>query len=128
MITLEQIKADIKSGKCKKIILSDKFLWWTHLESDLVDATISGEQYLIRNDPFGLEKNKHNFTDPLGGKINVNNDPHKFIIKTLLNPKHYGKHRIQAFLKAHHQNCDNFFSNKWQGYNDLIDSQKNGTT
>jgi hypothetical protein len=127
MVTLEEIKADIKSGKSKKIYLSDKFLWWTHLESDLVDATMSGEKYVLKNDPFGLEK-LATFTDPLGGKININNNPSKFIVKTLLNPKHYGKHRIQAFLKAHHQNCDNFFSNKWDRYNKLIDRQKNGTT
>ena len=42
MYTLEQIKQDIKDGKSKKIYYSTHTLWWTHLDSDLQEATIEG--------------------------------------------------------------------------------------
>lgn len=124
MITIQQIKADINSGKSVSIYLSEKFLWWTHLESDLLKSTEQGKNY-VRTLPVHERWNEHReFCDPLGGKIIINKEPGLFITKTLLNPKHYGNHRIQAFLKAHHQNCNNFFSNKWKGYNDLIDRER----
>lgn len=125
-ITLEQIKSDIKSGKSKAIYLSDKFLWWTHLEDDLIQATEMGIEYMkdktrIESILIGMSWHK---CDPIGSKVIINKEPGLFIARTLMNPKHYGKHRIQAFMKAHHQNCNNFYSNKWQGYNNLIDREK----
>src|SRR5437870_5368329 len=48
MITLEEIKADIKSGKCRAIYLSAGSLWFTHLESDVKAATEIGKRYQVR--------------------------------------------------------------------------------
>ena len=49
-ITLEQVEADIKSGKCKSIFLCSFTLWWTHDEADLEDATHRGRIFRAESD------------------------------------------------------------------------------
>ena len=44
MITLEEVKADIKSGKSKRIYYSQNNLWWTHLDSDVIEAREQGKK------------------------------------------------------------------------------------
>lgn len=99
-LTLDQVIKDIAAGRSTKIYLCPKSMWWTHLESDLVKGKT-----------------------PLGYKVNVNPNPLRFINKSKSMPEWYGKHRLDAFMKAHAQNCEQKFSNKWDKYNDLIDNK-----
>ncbi len=154
-ISLDQVKDDIRSGKCKRIYLSSQSLWWTHLESDVQEATRQGFEFKKRvqekllNDPNIPTEDKHIlikmnadveasyvnnpklllnhafFTDPIAHMIIENNFPERFIAQTIMNPAHFGKHKLKAFMQAHHQNTKDFFGNKWKAYNDYID-KKNG--
>lgn len=117
-MTLDQVRADVKSGKCKAIYMCSKSMWWTHLESDLMDAKATA----ISRYP-ELFDNINNFS-PIGEPITVNKDPKKWLATSERFTKHYGKHRLAALMKAHHQNNSTHFYNKWQRYNDLIDEQR----
>jgi hypothetical protein len=49
-ITLEQVEADIKAGKCKMIYLCSFSLWWTHLDADVAEATEQGHVFRAEAD------------------------------------------------------------------------------
>ena len=115
---LEQIKRDILSGKAKKVYYSDKSLWWTHLKTDVIDATEKGRKYLDATNQAIVG----GFVDPIGAKIHSANAK-DWLKKSLSNPNWYGKHGLKAFVFTHHQNCQQFFSNKWDEYNKKIDLQ-----
>lgn len=50
MITLEQVKKDIIAGRSTAIYLCTHTLWWTHLDSDVTEATKIGRAYRDRID------------------------------------------------------------------------------
>lgn len=102
-MTIEQVIKDIISGESTKIYLCPKGLWWTHLESDLANGKV----------PFSTKDKP---------RININ--PLDFINKTKLKPNWYGKHKLEAFMKAHAKNCEGHNYNQWKRYNDLIDANE----
>lgn len=59
--------------------------------------------------------------DPSGGPLFQSDDPAKFIQMAEDNASHYGKFGIEAFLKAHHQNCGGIVSSKWSDYNIMLE-------
>ncbi len=153
-MTIDQIKEDIASGKCKSIYYSSCTLWFTHLTSDVEEATKLGienrkaldDRYLC--DPANSIENKNRYVklmkelkklrkkrngvqiplDPTGAPLLVMHDPTKWLTMSENAPTgHYGKHGLDAFILTHHQNCKDFFSNKWDAYNNLID-KRNGTS
>lgn len=124
MITLKQVIADIKNGKSQNIYLCSKSLWWTHLESDAIDAHFSGLEFVKNKNIFKIiNNNVTEFYSPIGEPIIKNNNALKFMMQTQMRPQHCGKHGLNAFMKAHHQNNSKHFFNKWQRYNDLIDKE-----
>lgn len=127
MITIEQVKSDILSGKSKFIFYSTSGLWWTHLNEELEAATIIGKRVseqnheAMMNDPAVSEENKSKlkslkamadkalYTIPMnieGGPLFQTDEPMKWIDSAIANPDHFGKHQLRAFIKTHHQNCD----------------------
>lgn len=153
IMTIDQVKADIRSGKCKRIYVGVQSLWWTHLESDMHEATKDGikfkqrvnekllndpnipadEKYILIRSNADLEAQyvkdpqlllKHTIpTDPIGHIITEDNFPERFITQSVMNPYFFGKHGLKAFMQAHHQNTKDFFSNKWKAYNDYMDKR-----
>jgi hypothetical protein len=143
-MTIEQVREDIKSGKCKRIYYSSRTLWWTHLDSDVDEATKMGkiasdkahEIFMERKDIPQSEKlrysnlremaNKSISTiplDPTGSTLFQTDDLMDWITEAEKKPEHFGKHGLQAFMMSHHQNCNICFSG-WDGYNNLIDNEK----
>lgn len=124
-MTIAQVKADIKSGKCTAIYMCTKSLWWTHLASDLEEARTMGLKF---------NKFATGLISPIGEPILVNNKPKKFIDQTERRPRNkvfdndFGKYGIKTFMRAHHQNEKKHFYNKWKRYDKLIedDTHKNG--
>lgn len=128
-VSLNQILKEIRAGKCKTIYTSKTSLWWTHCKKDVLDATQKGREYqqaiARREGKAILQVVKHEHTDPIGGEVVRNTDPKLFIENSVKYKNLYGKHKLNALMKAHHQNTTNFFSNNWQAYNDRIDSERN---
>lgn len=143
MITREQIEADIASGKSTRIYTAANSLWWTHLDKDVEESTRMGLRYREEadkkffNDPnvsqeakrkvrslaSMIAKSRHQVPlDPTGSPLLVMDDPKKWITQALSNPNWYGKHGLAAFILTHHQNCQDYYSNKWDGYNKYIDN------
>lgn len=148
-ITLEQVKADIASGKSTSIFISSKTCWWTHLSNDLKDATEQGKTNQITiieqrlTDPEIFEDTKNMMRqhlkvlkgevgrpaflaniplDPSGAPLLIKN-PEKFISEAEGNPGFYGKYRLDALMKAHHQNCGGKVAQTWGVYNDMIEQE-----
>lgn len=142
MITIEQIRIDIKLGSCRTVFYSSQTLWWTHLDNDLLDASLKGRQAMekkmqgLMNNP-GVPKadkkklknlfevaamNKNIPLDPTGSPL-FQCDSLQFLISAESTPSVYGKHEMHAFAKAHHQNCDGNYYTTWALYNQLIDNQ-----
>lgn len=96
------------------------------MESDLQEATRKGREYIkaIAKKNESAIINLHAQTDPLGNRVKVFPEPYKWVRRSMTNPGHFGKHGLKAFMKTHHQNCNSYFSNRFQGYNDLIDQGK----
>lgn len=127
MISIDQIHEDISDGKSTKIYFSAKSLWWTHLESDLTEASKHGFSYQIRvKKGTGASFICPSDCDPIGNKTKTFPNAALWLKRSLSNPAFFGKHGLKAFLKTHHQNCTNYFSNTWQGYNNLIDRELHG--
>lgn len=119
-MTLNQVKADIKSGKCKAIYICSKSLWWTHDSKDVFDSYVLA----MKNYPKVKEYNGNGLNySPIGEPLIINKDPKQWLKTSERFTKHYGKHRLAALMKAHHQNNSTHFYNKWQKYNDLIDEE-----
>jgi hypothetical protein len=143
-MTIKEIENDIRSGKCTAIYYSSGSLWWTHLESDLIDSTKKGINYQkvmkekMLQDPSITDEHKKKFQslfniatstvplDPIGNVICKMTNPKKWMVMSLLNPKHYGACGLRAFIYTHHQNCTTFFSNNWNAYNNHLKSKDNG--
>ena len=141
MITLEQVKSDIKSGKSKRIYYSKSNLWWTHLDSDVIEARVLGkaaqeEQHkkMMAGNSIPVEEKKrydalYNIVkgaqipvDPLGSLLFQTDDCEKWISEAEKKPEHFGKHGLLAFMKSHHQNSRIVFD-EWELYNFLIDKE-----
>lgn len=87
MYTLNEIKADILSGKCTKIYYSTGSLWWTHLLGDVIEATKQGD----------LARDKRN-EDMLANKNMPEKQKEK--LKGLIAMIEQGKaSRLEMFLK-----------------------------
>lgn len=141
MITLEQVKKDIEEGKSTMIYYSTHTLWWTHLASDVEEATKQGtiasakEHEKILEDPNVSVEQKQRLTsllkmankfavqipmDPTGSPLYQMEDCDKWVSEAEKKPYHFGEHRLMAFMKSHHQNCEGKCFQKWERYNELI--------
>lgn len=141
MITLEQIEEDIKSGKSTVVFFSARTLWWTHLESDLEQATEKGRiAQQKKHDDFmksdiedqAKERFKSLFNQVKESKIPLDptgsptyqSDASHWIKKARNDPEHFGENKLNAFLFAHHQNCGDYFFSNWDHYNNIIITEK----
>ena len=145
-MTIEQVKEDIKDGKCEMIYYSSSTLWWTHLTSDVEEAMKTGKAASdkrhedMMNDPNFPQENKDKLKalkkmigegaveipmDPTGAplmQISEKKDIEGWVAASEAKPEHFGKHGVDAFMKSHHQNCDNNCFKEWAGYNEMIDN------
>jgi hypothetical protein len=128
-VTFEQVVRDIKTGKSTQIYFSSKSLWWTHLEADAIQATEQGHVYKIavarQEGRAGLYTATGEQTDPIGAPIKIFPKPALWMSRSKKFQRSYGKHGLCAFMKTHHQNCSDFFSNTWDAYNQRIDIERN---
>lgn len=141
-MNIEQIKAAIAAGQCKKIYYSAHTLWWTHSEADLKESTELGKAaQVVRSertlaDPNISDEKKQRLKglleminggsgtiplDPSGSPLMQYDNPTEWIERAEQKPEHFGTHGIQAFLKAHHHNCGGLCFSRWQEYNLLCD-------
>lgn len=147
LTTLENVKADILAGKSKKIFYSSRTCWWTHLESDMLEATTQGELFAeanfqrMMNDPKVSEEDKKKFQglhatikkrgtqtplDPTGAPLMETEEVNIFI-EQCEKPEpetRYGRYGLETLMKAHHQNCEGGAFATWQSYNKLLAIQK----
>lgn len=141
-ITIEQVKQDIASGKSTKIYYSAGTLWWTHLDEDLIQATQIGKvnrenfHKEMINDPNVPQEKKNEAQalwdlmtsspaqtpmDPSGCPLYEATKPLDWIDAAVNAPDHFGKHKLDAFIKTHHQNCDRLIYRSWKAVNEKMD-------
>ena len=106
VITLEEIIASEPAG----IYYSSQTCWWTHNPDH-----ICGDEFPL---------------DPSGAPLFVVENAIEFLKEAKENPDHYGKHGLEAFMAAHHQNVTQGNGKPvcfpaWDYYNRLIDIAKN---
>lgn len=65
-------------------------------------------------------KNPNMPLDPTGSTLYYMDDPAKWMESALSKPDHYGKHKVDALIMSHHQNCQGVYG-EWIDYNNLID-------
>lgn len=126
-IKIDRVLSEILAGKSKVIYFSEACLWWTHLDSDAREATQRGIDYQKAIASFNgsaLFKIPKGFTDPLGNAVKKFPDAAAWMRSSMGNPLSYGKHGLRAFMFTHHQNCSDYFSNKWENYNRKLDKLK----
>lgn len=147
MITLEQIKQDIASGKSTRIYYSANTLWWTHLDSDVDESTKQGVKFrqerhneMMKN-PNVPQSHKDHMNELLANIDTMHQiplDPYssplyqftdqididKWINVAEQKPEFFGKHGLDAFIKTHHQNHNKELTN-WDMVNDYIDNLSN---
>jgi hypothetical protein len=138
-MTLEQVKLDIKNKVCKRIYYSSTSLWWTHLESDVEEATKKGNQAQLkmleeRLTADGIPEDKktllaelladvqkdHTPLDPTGAPLFIAVSKHDWIKQAEKKPSKFGRLGLDALMKAHHQNCNDQCFPKWQNYTNLL--------
>jgi hypothetical protein len=120
--------------------------WWTHDPTHLghtkpVEAEVIASAKMLRMNsstpdaPLDeyLERARRVHTtglpcDPRGGVLFQTDDVKGFLDAAIANQEHYGKHRLRAFMAAHHSNCwlgingqQHWCSPDWQDYNDALD-------
>ena len=126
-INFNEVMSDIRRGASTKIYFSAKSLWWTHLKSDLIEATERGHAYklaIAKREGRGVYVRAEGETDPLGEPVKVFPKPGLWMKNSSKQAGSFGKHGLRAFMKAHHQNTSTYFSNKWADYNNLIDQER----
>ena len=142
-MTIEQVKQDIQNGKTTLIYYSAHTLWWTHLTSDVEEAMKMGKVVsdnrhdAMLKDPEVPQEHKDKLIalrdmasqgavefpmDPTGSPLMQTDDAAKWIEMSEAKPEHFGKHGIETFMKAHHQNSNNICHSEWETYNDMIDN------
>lgn len=149
MITLEQVKSDIQSGRSKYVFRTEMSLWWTHIQSDVHESTITGWDYCDAEAQKTLDKgpskmymgseafsryqtmikesrrNKYKIpVDPFGHRV-YTIDAKKWLTEAENNVQQFGQYGLSAFMKVHHRNCDNTLFRYWDqvAFNDQ-ESQK----
>lgn len=140
-ITLKQIKKDIRTGKSLMIFYSQSSYWWTHDHLDLVEASKKGRiaqaraHGLLKHDPLITEERRKQLDsklkkirniegiplDPLGSPLLQTDKPLECLMSVENNPEHFGDHGMDAFLLAHHQNCEGSIFREWEPYNRILD-------
>lgn len=105
-ITFDQVRA----AKPKMIFYSVNTCWWTH-------------------DPEHLRTDTPVPTDPSGSVLFETGDAEGFLNAAVQNPAHYGRHRLLAFMAAHHLNSIVSVDDPrptcaatWEEYNKAIDA------
>lgn len=142
MITIEQVNEEIKAGNCKLIYFSSSNLWWTHSQDDVVASTVTGREQrmklheMMMKDPAIQPAEKEKMAtlmrmvsnsavttplDPVGSPLFQMADPVKWMSEAAAKPAHFGRYKLEAFMKAHAQNCGNFCFSSWEQYALIID-------
>jgi len=142
-ITKQQILDDIQSGKCTVIYYSAQTLWWTHLEEDVKEATLKGKEKqkedghkmladdkipepqkrMIKSHMQGIDDSRVPL-DTSGSPLKMVDKPIVWMEEAEKNPNHYGEHKLNAFMKAHHQNLDGWCPTSWNQVNKYLDHVK----
>lgn len=108
-ITLEEVVA----ANPETIYYGAISCWWTH-------------------DPAHLGRSKSGLpSDPRGGVLFQAEDITGFLKAAAEAPDHYGRHGLDAFMAAHHLNCQRSAEDQrpwcmatWDEYNDAIDASE----
>lgn len=126
MVKFKALKKKIFQNKVKTIWYSSRTGWWTHDPKDLeragrmfhdrkieeLTAKMNKSQDLIERQKIRnvIEKLRISIPqiplDPSGAPLYIADNPKIFIKNAENNPDHYGEHGLDAFMKAHHKNCN----------------------
>lgn len=136
----------IRDLKPKTIYYGANTCWWTHDPRHL-GSTKSSEGEIITSakmfrlnsstpdEPLDeyIERSRRAHStglpcDPRGGMLFETDDVKGFLQAAIDNADYYGKHRLRAFMAAHHSNCfsdlgctRHWCSKDWKDYNDALD-------
>lgn len=140
-ISIHRVKEDIESGESTMIYYSTRTMWWTHLDTDLVDSTIKGREKTYKslekrldmenlNDTArqqiqeAINEIKYNCTLPVdleGNVLYMHNDPKGWVDDAEERSYLFGKHGLDAFMQSHHQNCNKGCPKTWEDINNYLD-------
>lgn len=141
-MTIEKIESEIRTGQCRNIWYSTKSLWWTHSPADVKEASEKGWKIMrekfeaMLNDPSIKDKEKRKTElllksaaatgrspipcDPTGAALFSTDKPHEWCRHARMKASGFGAHGLVAFMKAHHQNCEEQYHNNWTSYNLML--------
>lgn len=110
--TLDHVRADVASGKAKKVYYGAVTCWWTINPRDLYHGPVP--------------------TDPRGGVLFESEDVSGFLAAAAENPSFYGEHGLRTFEAAYHGNVRTEIGlptcfRTWPEYDRLVDETSDGT-
>lgn len=142
-VKLDQVERDIKEHREKfergevefppMIFYAVHTCWWTHKAEDL--SRLPPQEFKLHQ-PGGEDKTIKSEglpCDPRGSVLLQTDKPEDFIEEAKKYPSYYGKHGLDAFMAAHHDNC--YLSRRdprhwsfrgWDAYNEAIDNPAEG--
>ena len=141
-ITLTEIKHQLLKKQELHLYIATNSLWWTHCKADIEKITIPQKEEFKRihnelvNHEMATQETidiaNYNFVkqmevpyyDPSGTPIYIAKNAEKFIKKLEEAPYMCGEFGIDAFIKAHNDNCNGFRSVNWSDYNKLVATDK----
>lgn len=142
--TYQELKAINATGKIKMIYYSTGSRWWTHDPEDVTDAREPGYkaqdesmQRLLSNPEVPdakkehirallkliQENGRHIPVDPAGFGLYQMENADRWINEAAKKPEFFGKHGIDAFMAAHHKNCEGNAFKTWDDVNAWLDSK-----
>lgn len=138
-LTFETLMDQALQGKIPAIYYSAHTLWWTHDPKDVEAATKTGtkkqelDHASFMDDPHipaDVKRQQDSLwrkiktssipKDPIGGPLMMITKKESVIdwFKTAQRrPEHFGRWGLQAFMRAHHQNCNGHVDRTWAFYN-----------
>jgi hypothetical protein len=99
--------ADVRAAKPKMIYYGFRTTWWTHDPKHLYAIEKGRVLHPSQVTPTSIP------CDPRGGVLLQTDDIEGFISMSEANTEHFGKHGIDAFIGAHHDNCQTDFGMPW---------------
>ena len=123
-MTLKIVNDDIKARRSTAIYICSTSLWWTHLESDVIESTRLGLEYR-KSKGMALSNYFDKKLSPCGLPLIKKPDPFKFLNNSVKMAFTLSKeHGLDVLIFTHHQNCKKHFFNTYDKYIEVMTNKQ----